>query len=63
MKYDITCIKTDMIRTDIWEWLVTRLSREDYRIIEGGYLLTTYYLEFNNQEAEVIFNLTWGDKI
>lgn len=63
MKYDITCPKTDMVRIDIREWLVTRLSREDYRIVEGGYLLTTYYLEFNNQEAEVIFNLTWGDKI
>ncbi len=63
MKNDVTCPKTDMIRADIWEWLVSKLSREDYRIEDAGFLISTYYLSFANSDAEVYFNLVWGDQL
>lgn len=62
-KYDITCIKTDRMRNDIWEWLTGNLRREDYCIYDVGFLLSSYELTFVNPDAEVLFVLAWGDTL
>lgn len=58
MKYDITD-RNDCIDEERASWLRDHLSRQQYRIVNNGFLIDNYELEFMDPAAETAYLLRW----
>jgi hypothetical protein len=41
------------------DWLYNNLSRDQYQIVEEGFLIERYYVRFLDPRAELLFLLRW----
>lgn len=41
-------------------WIKENFRKDQFRIIEEGFLLNEYYVEFTEEKYETIFLLRWG---
>jgi hypothetical protein len=59
-RYDITNVN-DHLDESRASWLRQHLSRDQYTIVNDGFLIDAYYLSFNDPRAETLYLLRWGE--
>lgn len=58
-RYDITTIN-DTIDVEKADWLRVSLRKDQYRIVNFGFLIDCYEVEFTDPSAETLYLLRWG---
>jgi len=59
-RYDITDI-FDRVDLEKYKWLLTHLKDDQYRIVDDGYLISSYNLYFTDSSAETFYLLVWNN--
>ena len=57
-RYDITDI-FDRVDLERYRWLKDTLKEEQYKIVEDGFLISSYNVVFPDPAAETLYVLRW----
>jgi hypothetical protein len=59
-KYDITDA-FDRVDARIYAWLKNNLKEDQYKIVDDGFLISSYNLYFTDPSAETFYLLVWNN--
>lgn len=59
-RYDITDV-FDRVDKERYDWLKNTLEPEQWKIVDDGFLISSYNLYFPDPAAETLYLLRWGN--